>query len=373
MTRARTGGGNFSTTGNLFRAGFDATWELDVFGGIKRGVEAADAGVQSAILDRESVLVSLAGEVATTYLDLRGAQRQLAIARQNVAAQQQTLDLTQERFDAGFVSALDVANAKAQTTATAATIPLFDAQMRSAIYALGVLVGREPGELLEQLSPEGPVPVAPAQVPIGLPSELLLRRPDLQKAEADLHAATARVGVAVADQYPKFSLTGSFGTQGNQVQSLGTIADRFWSFGPAVTVPLFTGGRIQGTIEQTQAVADEALLTYRQSVLIALQDVETSLVNFTREQERRASLAESTAANRQAVDLSLQLYSAGKTTFLDVLSAQRQLFLTESQEVQSNVAIGTDLVALYKALGGGWKPEEVAAPDQPASAGSAGR
>jgi NodT family efflux transporter outer membrane factor (OMF) lipoprotein len=365
-------GFTFASTSNSFRAGFDASWEIDLFGGTRRAVEAADAQVQSAVNDRASVMVSLAGEVATNYLSLRGTQRQLAIARENLIAQQQTLDLTQQRFDAGFVSALDVANARATVAQTSSQIPSFEAQSRASIYALGVLLGQSPESLLAELSPDAPVPNPPSTVPIGLPSELLERRPDIRKADADLHAATARIGVAVADQYPRFSLTGSLGTQGDRYQSLGTIANRFWSIGPSVSLPLFTGGRIKGNIEETKEAANQALLAYRLVVLTALQDVETSLTNFTHEQQRRAALIETVDANRQAADLSLQLYSAGRTDFLNVLSAQRQLYSSQASLSQSDTNVGQNLVALYKALGGGWNaPGETItpppSPPQPAS------
>ena len=352
--------GNGRSAGNLFRAGFDASWEIDVFGGNRRAAEAADAQVQSAQLDRESVLVSLAGEVATTYLQLRGAQQQLAIARRNLAAQQQTLELTQQRFEAGFVNALDVANSKAQAKQTESAIPSFDAQARTAMYSLALLLAQEPGALIAELSPEAPVPEGPPEVPVGLPSELLQRRPDIRKAESDLKVATARVGVAVADQYPKFSLTGSLGLQGNQIESLGTLADRYWSIGPSVRLPLFSGGRIKAGIEQAKATADSAMLSYKQSVLTALSDVESALVTFTNDQRRQATLSESAAANRQAVDLALQLYSAGRTDFINVLAAQRQLYSVEAQLVQTQTNIATDLVSLFKALGGGWAASEAA-------------
>lgn len=356
-TRARTPGAfadRPASTNSLFVAGFDATWEIDVFGGTRRGVEAANAQVQSTVFDRDTLLVSLCGEVAADYFDLRGAQRQLDIARRNLTAQQQTLDLTQERFDAGFVSALDVANAKAQTTATASQIPAFEAQARSAIYAISLLLGQEPAALVAELAPEAPLPNPPGTIPVGLPSDLLRRRPDIRRADADLHAATALVGVAQADFYPKFSLTGTFGTQGDTVVSLGTLANRFWAIGPAVSIPIFQGGRLTGTLERQKAVADETLIAYKSTVLGALRDVETALVNFTREQERRNLLVESVQANTQAVTLSLELYSAGKTDFLNVLTAQRQLYLTEAALAASETAVASDLVALYKALGGGW-------------------
>ena len=379
-SRSRNGGAVgdrfVASTGNFFRAGFDAAWEIDVFGGTRRGVEAADAQIESAIADRFSLMVSLEGEIASTYLDLRGAQRQLAIARENLATQRDTLSLTQERFEAGFVSALDVATSKAQVSTTESQVPSYEAQARADIYALGVLLGQEPGVLLEELTPEAAAPKPPGTVPVGLPSTLLERRPDIKKAEADLHAATAQVGVAVADQYPKFTLTGSLGVQSNNGGSLGNLANRYWSITPGVLLPIFAGGRIDANIEVAREVADQALLAYRAAVLTALQDVETSLVKFTREQERRALLAESAAANREAVDLSLQLYSAGRTDFLNVLSAQRALYATEAALAQSDTTIGTNLVALYKALGGGWP--RPAAPETAAAApaetpGSEGR
>lgn len=367
-SRSRSGSFDNANTRNLFRGGFDATWELDLFGGVRRTVEAADAQVESAIYDRHAVMVSLVGEVATTYLDIRGSQRQLAIARENLEAQQQTLDLTSDRLEAGYVTALDVANAKANVTQTASQIPALDAALHASIFSMSVLLGEQPGALLPELLPDGHAPVPPASVPVGLPSELLLRRPDIRRAEADLHAATARVGVAVADQYPRIAINGSIGTQGNQVASLGTLADRFWSIGPAISMPIFTGGRVQGGIEQARAVAEQSLIAYRSTVLTAFQEVETSLVNFTREQERRAWLVESVEANRQAVELSLLLYSAGRTDFLNVLTAQRQLRAIESSLAQSDTAVGSNLIAIYKALGGGWQPDSEPGPSPSPSA-----
>lgn len=364
-SRSRAASSRGGTTSNSFRAGFDASWEIDLFGAVRRSVEAADADLLAAGFDREDIRVTVAAEVATTYFDLRGAQRQLAIARQNLAAQQQTLTLTQQRFDVGFVSRLDVANAKSNVTQTESQIPSFDAQIRASIYALSVLLGQEPGSLLAELSLEAPLPAIPTEIPVGLPSDLLLRRPDIRRAEADLHAATARIGVAVADQYPRISLTGSLGTQGDKITSLGTLADRFWSIGPSVSVPVFTAGRVEGNIEQSRAIAEQATIAYRQSVLTALQDVETSLASYTREQQRQAALADSAVANRDAVDLSLKLYNGGRTDFLNVLSAQRQLYATESQLTQSQINIANDLVALFKALGGGWNVQPATPEGQP--------
>ncbi len=341
----------------LFQVGLDASWELDIFGGARRSMEAAGADLQAALEDRRDVLVTLAGDVGNNYLNLRGFQQQLAIARKNLAAQKHTAEITRKRHEAGFVSALDVANANAQAATTEAQIPVLESQVRAAIYSLGVLLGREPAFLEQDLSKEGPIPGAPPQVPVGLPSELIRRRPDIRRAEAKLHAATARIGVATADLFPKFSLTGSFGFSSNDLTKLGNLADsKFWSFGPTVTWPIFAGGRIYWNIKLQDALAEEALLAYQKTVLTAFKEVETALVAYAKEQQRRQSLAAAVADNRRAVDLAMQLYVAGKRDFLNVLTAQLNLFTTENALVQSTSAQDTNLIALYKALGGGWEP-----------------
>ncbi|HXX94801.1 MAG TPA: efflux transporter outer membrane subunit [Planctomycetota bacterium] len=354
-TRSRTASPvSGPSTGNFFQAGFDAAWEIDVFGGLRRGVEAAQAQIESAYFNREATRTLIDAEVATTYFVLRGAQRQLEVARKNLEAQEQTLKVIQDKFNAGFVALLDLANAKVQVGQTASQIPAYDALLRTSIYAISVLLGQEPSALLEELLPVQGFPVLPGQIPVGLPSDLLRRRPDLRKAEADLHAATANVGVAVAGQYPTFSLTGSIGQQSSTLSTLLKRASNVWSFGPAATLPLFAGGKLEATVEQAEAITEQALIGYRAAVLTALQDVETALVNFTREQERRESLAEASVAGQQAVTSALDLYGAGRTDFLNVLTAQAQLYATQSSLAQSEANIGMDLVALYKALGGGW-------------------
>jgi NodT family efflux transporter outer membrane factor (OMF) lipoprotein len=351
-SRSRADGGG--RTGNFFRAGFDATWEIDVFGGIARGVEAADEGLRSAIEDGRDVQISLAAEVASVYVEVRSLQRRLMIARRNLALQRDTAGLTRERFEAGFVGTLDVANAEAQAASTAARIPALESDLRVAGYALGVLVGREPVALLEELAGEEPIPAPPPQVPVGLPSDLLLRRPDIRRAEADLAAQNARVGVAVADLFPRFSLSGSFGMQGDEPASLGTLAQRYWSIGPSVRWNVLDGGRVRGAIELEEARLDERLADYRRTVLVALRDVETALARFSAEQSRRVELIRAVDANRTALDVATELYTGGETDFLNVLSAQGRLLDSEDALSQSEQAITTQLIALYKALGGGW-------------------
>ena len=356
----RSGGANRRQTltdssADLYRAGLDATWELDIFGGVRRDIEAAQADIQSAIEDRRDVLVTLVAEVGLDYTDLRGIQRQIEIANNNLAAQRRSAELTRQRNAIGFVSRLDVVNAEALVASTASQIPMLESAERQTIYALSVLLGMEPGALLEEMSRHAPIPAAPPVVPIGLPSDLLRRRPDIRRADAQLHAATARIGVATADLFPKFSLTGSIGLQGNKPASLFNWANRFWSVGPSVSWPLFDAGRIRSNIEVQNVLQEQALLSYRSTVLLAWQDVENALIAHAKEQEHRTALAAAVAANRQAVDLATQLYRQGQTDFLNVLSAQRSLYASEDALVQSDRTVATNLIALYKALGGGWE------------------
>ncbi len=313
------------------------------------------ADVQASVEDRRAVLITLVGEVGTNYLNLRGFQHQVAIAKKNLEAQQKTAEITRKRFQAGFVSRLDVANADAQVATTAAIIPRLESEAQAAIYTIGVLLGKEPAFLAKELASVTPMPPTPPQVPVGLPSDLLRRRPDIRRAEAQLHAATARIGVAVADLFPKFNLTGSLGLAANDITRVGTQGSRFWSFSPSVSWPVFAGGKIRWNIEVQNALQEQALLQYQQAVLTALKEVETALVAYAKEQEQQKSLAVAVANNRQAVDLAMRLYVAGKTDFLNVLNAQRALFITEDALTISTRALGTNLVALYKALGGGWE------------------
>jgi NodT family efflux transporter outer membrane factor (OMF) lipoprotein len=292
--------------------------------------------------------------VARNYIELRAFQQRIEIARQNLATQQHSARLTRQRFEGGFVSGLDVANAEAQVATTASLIPQLEAAARQSIYSLSILLGQAPAALIAQLSPAATIPGAPPATPAGLPSDLLRRRPDIRRAEADIHAATARIGVATADLFPKFTISGAAGVRSGDFSSWLTWAQRFWSFGPTVSWRVFDTGRTQSAIEQQEALQEQALIAYRQTVLAALQEVENALIAATKEQERRRSLAEAVSANRRAVSLAKTLYTQGQTDFLSVLDAQRSLFLTEETLVLSTSAVSTELVALYKAIGGGW-------------------
>jgi NodT family efflux transporter outer membrane factor (OMF) lipoprotein len=349
------GGGRAS---DLFHSGLDAAWELDFFGGVRRSIEAADAGIDAAVESRRAVLISVAAEVAIDYVDLRAFQQRIQIARDNLLAQQHTAELTRNKVKAGFNSTLDEANADALVATTEATIPPLETSARQTIYALSVLLARPPAALKEELSAAGPIPQAPARVPVGLPSALLQRRPDVRQSEALVHAATAQIGVAQAAWFPQFSLTGALGFQSDTLRGLLRADSGAWSVGPSVTWPIFTAGRIQANIAVQNAALEQALLAYQKTVLTALQDVESSLVAFALEQQHRQLLDQAVKANTKAVDLSTQLYTQGTTNFLSVLVAQQSLLASQDALARSNQAIATDLVALYKALGGGWAPKQ---------------
>lgn len=359
FTRSRSAAATTSTgtQRNLYQAGLDAAWELDIFGGVRRDVEAANADVLAAVEDRRNVLVTLTAEVALNYVDLRGFQQQIVIAQDNLKAQQHSAELTRQRFQGGFVGALDVANADAQVATTASQIPVLESSARQTIYNISVLVGLEPAALSEELSPASMIPVAPPTVPVGVPSDLLRRRPDIRRAEAQIHAATARIGVATADLFPKVSLSGTEGFQGSQSNALTNWNNRFWSIGPSASWQVFDTGRIGSNIELQKAIEEQSFITYQQTVLTALQDVENALIASSKEQEHRDRLTEAVTANRKAVDLATRLYTEGQTDFLNVLNAQRSLYASEDALVQSNRTVSTNLVALYKALGGGWSEE----------------
>jgi NodT family efflux transporter outer membrane factor (OMF) lipoprotein len=350
-TRSRSGAASAS---NLYQAGLDAIWELDIFGGVRRSIEAADADFQAALEDRRDVLVTLTAEVALNYIDLRGYQQQIIIAQNNLNAQRHSAELTRQRFEGGFVGALDVANANAQVATTASQIPLLEASVWQTIYSLSVLLGQQPVALLDELLPTSTIPAAPPSVPAGVPSDLLRRRPDIRRAEAQIHAETARIGVAVADLFPKVSLSGSVGFRDNKLNSLTDGKNRFWSFGPSIDLPIFSAGRIQSNIELQKAIQEQSFITYKQTVLTALQEVENALIASTKEQEHRSALIEAVANNRKAMELATKLYTEGQTDFLNVLTAQGALYSSEDALVRSNRTVSTNLVALYKALGGGW-------------------
>lgn len=340
----------------LYQLGFDATWEIDVFGGLRREVQSADALIGSAIENQRDALVTLTAEVARNYIILRGNQREITITQNNIRTQQDTLDLQNTRFKAGISSDLDVARAEAQVATTTSTLPVFQTNARTAIHRLGVLLGQDPGSLAAELMVESPIPSVEGwpTVPVGLPSELLRRRPDIRRAERDLASATANIGAAVADYFPRFSLNGQFGVGSEKGSNLFEEESIFWGIGPAFRWNLLNFGRVRSNVEVQNARQEQALLNYEQTVLRAFQDVDDSLVAYDRGRERYAQLSQAVASNRRAVDLAQQLYQRGLVDFLNVLQAQRELFQTESQMIESESQLVQNLIAVYKSIGGGW-------------------
>jgi outer membrane protein, multidrug efflux system len=343
---------------NLFQVGFDASWEIDLFGGRRRSLEAATAEVAAAEERRHDVRVTLLSEVAFHYVQLRGFQRRLAIARENIEVQRNTLELTQTRYQAGFTSRLDVAQARTQLATTRSHVPMLVAAIQQSIFQIGFLLGLEPGSLLEELNQEGTIPQAPAAIPVGLPSDLLRRRPDIRWTERQLAAATARIGEATADLFPRCSLTGSFGPESRSINRLLDGSSLTWGIGPSIRWPILDGWRIRSNIAVQNALQEQALASYEKAVLRAFQDVENALTAYTNEQARRQELVEAVDASQQARDLSNELYTQGQAAFLNVLEAQRALYASQDALVQSETTAITNLIALYKALGGGWQPPD---------------
>ncbi len=349
---------------NLYQYGFDASWEIDFWGQVRRQVEAAKAMVQATEDQRRDALVSVEAELARDYINLRGTQRTLEITEENLASANQSLDLTRQRASGGLTTDLDVANAEAQADNIAAQLPPLRQQEAELINAISELLGREPGALKAELAEAKPIPPVPPSVPMGLPSELARRRPDIRAAEASLHAATAQIGVAVADFFPNVSLTGSFGIAALNASQLGSLRSEQYGVGPTVSLPIFRGGQLVSTLALRKQQEKEAALTYQKTVLQALHDVDNALTAYNTEQKREEELTKTVTAARRALDLARQRYVQGVATFLDVLTAQSVLLGAEIQLAQSTTLVSTNLVLLYKALGGGWEQSYPLPPEE---------
>jgi outer membrane protein, multidrug efflux system len=343
---------------NVYQAGFDASWEIDVFGGTRREREAALAEVQAAEYGRRAALVTLLGEVARNYLDVRGSQRRLEIAEGNIAIQEQSLAISRERVAHGLTSDVDVELAATLLATTRAGIPPIESALRTSIHRLGILIGQPPGALLAELSVPAPIPAALPIVPIGLPSDLLLRRPDIQRAERAVAAVTARIGVARADLFPRFFLTGGAGFESISADDWFTKSSSMWSVGPSISWRIFDMGRVRANIKVMDARLEQAQAAYEQTILTAFEDVENALVAYAKEQVRHRSLTDAVASSRASLVLANQLYVTGLKDSLTVLDAERSLLQSQDQLVQSERAVSADLIALYKALGGGWQTRD---------------
>ena len=346
-----SGGG---TEVDLSAVGFDAGWELDIFGGIRRSVEAATADLQASTEDLRDVLVTLMAEVALNYVDARTFQVRLAVAEQNLRAQQETYQLASWRSQAGLTTELAVQQAKYNLESTRSQIPTLRTGLEAAMNRIAVLLGQQPGALHKILEEPRPIPAARMEVAVGVPANTLRHRPDVRRAERQLAAQTARVGVATADLYPKLTLLGSIGVESLSVSDLFVPGSRTYSLGPSVSWPIFNAGAIRSNIEAQSALQEQALGEYETTVLNALEEVENALVAYAQEQNRRQALAESAQAAKIAVQLAETQFEAGLIDFNNVLDAQRSLLTFQDQLAESQGTVTSNLIRLYKALGGGW-------------------
>lgn len=343
-----------SDTYSLFQAGFDASWELDLFGGKRRSVEAARYGLDAAEEDLRATLLTLIGDVASNYVEARGYQARAALARRTAASQRETVQLTRTRLEAGAASAVDVANASGQASTTEANIPTLEASYAQAVHRLSVLTGRPPAALADRLKKIARIPSPKLPIPTGIPADILLARPDVRLAERQYAQYTAKIGQAEAERYPSVSLTGNIATSGLKLGDLGKSSSISWSFGPTLTVPVFNAGQLAAATDMARAQRDQYFVAWRASVLTALEDVENALVALAQERVRNGRLAASVGHYRDGAALARELYQSGSTSFLELLEAERSLYSAEDALIESRVSIATDYIALNKALGGGW-------------------
>lgn len=347
---------NLARDREYYDAGFDASWELDFFGRVRRNVEARSAQVQSAEASVYSTQVSITAEVARQYFELRGAQQRLAVAQRNADNQRETLRITTARLDAGRGTQLDVSRAQAQLSATLATIPDFEGSVTRSILRLGVLIGASPETLIPNLSASRDTPTLPVAHNIGTPEALLRRRPDIIGAERDLAAATANIGVAVADLFPRISFVGRWGFAALDSGDLGDAASETWSFGPSIQWAAFDLGRVRQRIHAREAAADGALAKYEQAVLRALEETDASLTAYAKALAKQEHMQASAAASLDAAALARVRFENGASDFLTVLNAEGTALEAEDRLAQSETQTATSLLAVYKALGGGFRP-----------------
>ncbi|HEV2702036.1 MAG TPA: efflux transporter outer membrane subunit [Steroidobacteraceae bacterium] len=340
---------------SYYNAGFDATWELDLFGRVRRGVEAARAQVEGQEATLRDAQVSVTAEVARTYFELRGEQAELAVLERNAANQRQTVELTNSLLDAGRGTELDTSRAKAQLDSTLATIPPLRASVEKSIHRLGVLTGREPDALAALLEPTGKLPDLPKMAAVGDPAGLLRRRPDIRIAERRLAASTAQIGVAVGDLFPKVTFTGNFGFAAGDLSALGSSPSKTFLIGPSISWPAFDLGRVRARIAGARAGADADLAAYQQTVLKALEETENALVAHARARDRLVQLTAAAQESATAAQIAQARYQGGLVGFLDVLDAERAQLQSQDQLAQSRTDAATSLIAVYKALGGGWE------------------
>jgi NodT family efflux transporter outer membrane factor (OMF) lipoprotein len=336
-------------------AGFDSTWEIDLFGGVRRSIEAAAAEAQAAEEEHKQVLVSVLAELARSYVELRSFQLRLQIAQENVNALRRTVDLVRVRFNRQIGNELDVVLAERQLSAAQSRIAPLDAAVRQAERRISVLIGDRPESLYGELQKPGRIPAMSADVDVGVPPELVRHRPDIRRAERQVAADTARIGVAIAALFPQISLSAGIGVQGQGLGFSPVSQNLLWSLGPSFRWQLLDFGRLDALVEAQEYRTQQRLLEYRRTVFSAIQEVEDAMTSYAAERNRFAQLSVAVSSSERAVNLATQRYDLGVTDFLNVLDAQRQLYDLQDQLAVSQQAVTTQLIALYKALGGGWE------------------
>lgn len=338
-----------------WRDGVDATWELDLWGRVRRQYEAAQAYMDQSREEERGLLIAREGDLARDYMTLRGSQEDLRVLKANREDAARMLELTSARYRSGLVSETDVEEARSQLESIDAQIPQLEKQITLQINAISLLMGEPPGSLTAELTTLMRIPPVPPRVPVGVPSELAERRPDIRAASASLHAATAEVGQAIADFYPRVTIDASFGMQSFSFRDLGFWNARAWNVGPTISIPIFQGGRLTGQLELKKSSQKAAAIEYRKTVLSAWKDVDDALTSFGADQTRRDALVQQVETNRRAYVLASERYRHGMTAFLSVLDAERRVLQSELDLADMTTGVSSDVVRLYGALGGGWE------------------
>ncbi|MCW6513077.1 efflux transporter outer membrane subunit [Lichenifustis flavocetrariae] len=343
-----------ASTSNLFQADFDASWDLDLFGGNARSVEAKDDATEAAAYGLRSTLLTLVADVARYYVDARGYQARIALARQSAASQRQTVALTEKQFAAGVSTGADLAKARALALSTEANVPALESSYRQTVHRLGVLLGVGPEAVLADMADPRPLPVPKSSVAVGIPADVIRSRPDVAQAERQLAEQTAQVGVEEAQRYPDVTLSGSVGVSAFTLGDITKASSRTWSFGPSASVPILDAGKRRAAVTAQKAVRDQYDAAYRAAVLSAMEDVENALVALSRQRLQTEKQGRSADNYNEAARIARVLYRQGSTAFLDVLDAERSLYEAQDTFIQNQVSLTEDYIALFKALGGNW-------------------
>lgn len=346
-----TGADNPSTQ---YRSGFDASWEIDLFGGKRRSVEAARYGLDASEEELRNTRLVLIGDVASNYARARASQARMSLAQRTARSQRESAALTRLKFEGGSATTADVARAEAIAVSTEADIPTFEINRAIAVNRLGVLLGLPPAALSAELSKAKPIPRPGFPLPVGIPADVLLARPDVRLAERQLAQSTARIGVAEAARYPSVSLTGNIASQALNLGDLAEKSTIGWAIGPSISIPLFRGGQLKAAVEVTRAARDQSAANYQFAVLTAMEDVENAIVSMNQQRARSGKLSTAVSAYRRADQASRTQYESGALNYLDFLDGQRQLYTSEGALIDSQLSVTLAFITLNKTLGGGW-------------------